>query len=170
MCKVRILPRVNNCINTRKCPIIIPCCKISLSSVTMQSRKGNCIRNIHTSGSISPRFEIHSRPDCVLIETSGKWCCVYHNIFGILSVSYCCFIKSVTTCKRFIILVTTTRNTGKDYLIKVVRHIPNICIPTKLIVLIRSTTNYPVCFINVPWFKFDIFVWIDIISCLQILC
>ena len=53
--------------------------------------------------------------------------------------------------------------TGKDRLIKVVRgHIPNICIPPELIVRIRSTTNYPVCFINVPWVKFDNFVWVDI--------
>ena len=115
-----ILPRVNNCITTRKCPIIISCCKISLVSITMLSRKGNCKRSIHGVVIISPRLEIHSRPNCVLIETSGKWCCVYHNIFGILFVSYCCFIKFIIMSKRitnFIIFIASLAR--KDRVIKV---------------------------------------------------
>ena len=158
-----ILERVNYCITTRKCPIIISCCKIGLDSISMLSRKGNCIRSIHRSFSISPRLEIHSCPNCFLIETSGKWCCVYHNIFGILFVSYCCFIKFVIKSKsitNFIIFIAYPAR--KDRLIKVVRGIPNICIPTKLIVLIRDVTNYSVCLINVPWVKFDNVVWVDI--------
>ena len=151
-----ILVRVNHCIATRKCPVIISGRKLGLVRVAMQSRKGNSIRSIHTSTSISPRLEIHSCPNCVLIERSGKWCFVYHHIFGILFVSCCCLIKFVRTHKRFMIFIAIIP-TGKDRLIKVVRgHIPNIRIPPELIVRIRSVTNYSVCLINVPWIKCDI--------------
>ena len=53
--------------------------------------------------------------------------------------------------------------TLNDRPLKVVRgHIPNICIPTKLIELIRGVTNYSICLINVPWLKCDIIFWINL--------
>ena len=59
----------------------------------------------------------------------------------------------------FIAIIVTV----KDRPIKVVRgHMPNICIPTKLIEIIFDVTNYSICLINVPWLKCDICFWVDI--------
>ena len=61
---------------------------------------------------------------------------------------------------NFIIFIASLAR--KDRVIKGVRHIPNICIPTILIEIILDVTNYSICLINVPWLKCDIIFWIDI--------
>ena len=123
MFKVRILPRVNNCIYSRKRTIISTCCKISLISVTMLSRKGNCIRNLHRFSFSSPRLDIHSCPNCILlIEGSGKWCFICHHIFGTLFALcfichhifgtlfvLCCGINSCCCVIKFIIRCNSCR-------------------------------------------------------------
>ena len=61
------------------------------------------------------------------------------------------------------IFIATTRNTSKDWLIKVItRHIPNIGIPPEVIVRIRGGTDDPVSLINVPGLKWDVWFWIDV--------
>ena len=152
---------VNNCITPRESPVIISGRKLGLFRVTMLSRKGHRVRSIHASSKPAPRLKIHSCPNRVLIERSGKWCFIYHHIFGILSVSCCCIIKFVRMRKRFMILVATVGIT-KDQVIKGLWHMPNIRIPPELIVRIHGVTDDPVGRNNVARSKADSMFRIDV--------
>ena len=150
----RILISISNRIDPREGPVIFSGRKLGLLRVTMQSRKGHRVRSIHAVLRYAPRLKIHSCPNCVLIERSGKWCFIYHHIFGILSVSFCCLIKFVSMRKRFMILVATV-GIIKDRVIKGLWHMPNIRIPPELIVRIRDVSDDPVGQINVARSKAD---------------
>ena len=164
------MPGVNNCITPRESPVIISGRKLGLLRVTMQSRKGHRVRSIHASfktgprlSTLAPRLKIHSCPNCVLIERSGKWCFIYHHIFGILPLSRSCFVKFVIKSKsitNFIIFIAYP--VRKDRVIKGLWHMPNIRIPPELIVRIRDVIDDLVGRINVARSKADSIFRIDV--------